>query len=137
MKKPADAKARRERSYLSEADCLEVFRQFSKRIVRFGETSEPSLFCGPSSSGKPGMARGHLNVQFMARGSFGVASDVFEAFRVLNGYKLPRIKPKTTLRCANCGELDFRDAGLGLGACQQCWMDSALGRDVAPRADGG
>lgn len=71
------------------------------------------------------MARGHLNVQFMVRGSFGVAGDVFEAVRVLNGYKLPRVKPKKTLRCAECGEIDFRDAGLGLGTCQQCWIKAA------------
>ena len=83
---------RRERSELSRADCLLVLEHFSKSVVRFAETSDPGPFANPRSDDAPAMERGggHINVSFMVKGSFGCASDLFEAIRVLHGWKLPR-----------------------------------------------
>ncbi len=90
MSKPANAPVRRKRSELSTADCLTVFRDFSRRMVRFGETSDPSMYAHPTHDGLPAMGPGHINVQVLVRGSFGSNDDFFEAMRVLAGYKLPR-----------------------------------------------
>lgn len=81
---------RRERSELSREDCLLVLEFFAKQVVRFAETTDPGPFVHPSGGGSPAMGRGHISVNFMIEGSFGSASDLFEAIRVLRGWKLPR-----------------------------------------------
>ena len=81
---------RRKRSELSRADCLLVLEHFSKGVVRFAETSDPGPFTYPNSSGAPAMGSGYISVNFMVKGSFGCADDLFEAMRVLHGWKLPR-----------------------------------------------
>lgn len=90
--KPQGAKKRRERSELSEEDCMAVFRWIAPKIYRFCETSDPSSFTHPNSSGMRAMTHGsgYVNVQLMVEGSFGTADDFFEAIRVLAGFKLPR-----------------------------------------------
>ena len=81
--------ARRTRSRFTEEQARHAAAKFLGGVLRFGETSDPSMFCGPSSEGKPPMGLDHINVQLMVPGSFGVADDFFEAIRVIAGYKLP------------------------------------------------
>jgi hypothetical protein len=75
--------SRRKRSHLSRNDCLLALEHFAKRVARNAESSGGSPF---DEFAPPG----HLTVVFLVKGSFGVADDVFEAIRVLAGYKLPR-----------------------------------------------
>lgn len=83
---------RRKRSELSRAECLLVLEDFSRSVVRFAETSDPGPFTHPNSAGAPAMGhgRGYISVNFMVKGNYGCASDLFEAVRVLHGWKLPR-----------------------------------------------
>lgn len=67
---------------MTEADAKQVFSQFSKLITRFAETSEPSSFRK--------IEKDELNVMLVVKGNFGVATDLFEAIRVLGGHKLPK-----------------------------------------------
>lgn len=90
MKEPADALARRKRSHMTIDEAHAACAAFARTVVRFGETSEASLFTNPSSSGQPAMGSGYINCQFMVRGSFGATTDIREAFRVFKGCKLPR-----------------------------------------------
>lgn len=85
--------ARRKRSEMTEDQARDAACKFLAGVIRMGETSDPSLFSGPSESG-PALGKEHINVQLMVAGSFGVASDFFEAIRVLAGYKLPATHPK-------------------------------------------
>lgn len=87
--------ARRKRSNLTNEQARQVACDFLKRVIRFGETSDPSMFSGPNSEGKPAMGLDQINVQLMVNGQFGVASDFFEAIRVLGGHKLPTKEPTT------------------------------------------
>lgn len=75
--------ARRERSRMSRDDCLLALERFSKRVVREAEWTggQPFYDFAP---------HGHITVTFLVHGSFGVADDIFEAIRVLAGYRLPR-----------------------------------------------
>lgn len=79
---------RRKRSTMTEDQARSAACNFLRNVIRMGETSDPSMFCGPSISG-PALGLEHINVQLMVAGSFGVANDFFEAIRVLAGYKLP------------------------------------------------
>lgn len=74
------AKVRRKRSRLSREDCLLVFERFAKIVQREAESSGGAVF-GMAASGQ-------IDVVFRVQGSFGVADDMFEAIRVLAGYKL-------------------------------------------------
>lgn len=76
------AKRRRKRSHLSRADCLLVFERFAKIVQREGEGSASVIF-GHAPSGQ-------IDVTFRVLGSFGVGDDMFEAIRVLAGYKLAK-----------------------------------------------
>ena len=85
--------SRRKRSSMKRADCVKALAKFAPLVERFLETSDASAFCSeicPSDK---------INVQFLVRGSFGVANDVFEAIRILAGHKIaaddkrPRSKP--------------------------------------------
>lgn len=78
---------------MTEDQARDAACKFLAGVIRMGETSDPSLFSGPSESG-PALDKEHINVQLMVAGSFGVASDFFEAIRVLAGYKLPATHPK-------------------------------------------
>lgn len=73
---------RRKRSYMTEADCTEALREFSKVVDRMMETSQG--FAGEAFAPK-----GSITVQFQIRGSFGTSINLFEAIRVLGGHKLP------------------------------------------------
>jgi hypothetical protein len=75
--------ARRKRSSMSRKDCLMALEYFAKRVARFAESSGGQPF---DEFAPPG----HLSVVFLVQGSFGVSDDLFEAIRVLAGYKLPR-----------------------------------------------
>ena len=78
---------RRKRSHMTEADCLEAMRLFSKRVNRMLTGShgiEPGYTPAPD---------GEVTVGFSVSGSFGVADDLFEAVRVLGGHKLPAKEP--------------------------------------------
>lgn len=86
--------ARRKRSEMTEDQARDAACKFLAGVIRMGETSDPSIFSGPNSEGKPAMGPNQINVQLMVAGSFGVASDFFEAIRVLAGYKLPATHPK-------------------------------------------
>lgn len=72
---------RRRRSHLSREDCLVVFERFAKTVQRQAESSGGQVFGNAPS--------GQIDVVFRVLGSFGVADDMFEAIRVLAGYKLP------------------------------------------------
>lgn len=77
---------RRKRSHLSERDCLRELRDFAMRVDRMVETSGPFLEL-------PFAPHGQIAVKFLVDGGFGTAEGLFEAIRVLAGYKLPRTKP--------------------------------------------
>lgn len=81
---------RRKRSELSIDDCLSALEAFAKRVKRFGETSDGSMFGTCNEHGISVLPQGHINVVFAVEGSFGVGDDLFEAIRVLAGHKLPR-----------------------------------------------
>lgn len=85
---------RRERSLLTMADAHAAVKAFAAKVVRWGESSDSSMFTGPGVEG-PAFGPGYINVQFMVKGSFGTADDLFEAMRVLRGTKLPRIEGHT------------------------------------------
>lgn len=80
---------RRRRSHMNRADCLRAFERFAKLVKREAESSGG----GPFGDLTPA---GHLTVTFLVRGSFGVGDDMFEAIRVLAGYKLPRVRRAST-----------------------------------------
>lgn len=77
--------ARRKRSTLSERDCLKALKEFALRVERMRETSDATAF--ESEFGSSG---GTIVVQFLAHGRFGSTENLFEAIRVLAGYRLPR-----------------------------------------------
>ncbi len=68
---------------MSIADAHAAFADFAQLVPRRCETSDASMF-------RDGMDPGCINVVLMARGSFGVSDNLFEAIRVLAGHKLPR-----------------------------------------------
>lgn len=78
---------RRKRSHMTEADCLEAFREFSKRVQRMAEGSF-GLYDGEFAPAD------QLGVRFLVSGNFGVGSPLFEAIRVLGGHKLPAKEPQ-------------------------------------------
>ena len=59
-----------------------MFERFAKIVQREAESSGEGPF-GDLPSGQ-------INVTFRVHGTFGVADDMFEAIRVLAGYRLPR-----------------------------------------------
>lgn len=67
---------------MTRANCLKALEAFSKRVYRFAETSEVPTF-GETP-------KGNVCVVLSVEGRFGVADDLFEAIRVLGGFKLPR-----------------------------------------------
>lgn len=73
---------RRKRSRLSRRDCLAVFESFARTVLRQAESSGALAF-----SDAP---QGQIDVVFRVVGRFGAADDMFEAVRVLAGYKLPK-----------------------------------------------
>lgn len=77
---------RRKRSNMTEAEAIEAFKKFCTLVERQGETSDASMF---RRGGALNMEQGHINVQFMVSGDFGVAEELFEAVRIFGGHKLP------------------------------------------------
>jgi hypothetical protein len=86
---PYQLPRRRKRSHLSRQDCLVVLESFARKVYRFGESSSASMF--QEGRDDPNLPPDQINVQFAVFGSYGVAADLFEAVRVLAGYKLPRV----------------------------------------------
>jgi hypothetical protein len=77
------SRRRRKRSHLSWNDCLPVLEKFAGRVHRMEESSDVDRWGG----GLP--AEPALNVIFLVKGGFGVATDLYEAIRVLAGHRLP------------------------------------------------
>ena len=73
---------RRKRSHMTEADCMEALRDFSKRVDRMLTGSHG---IEPNTSAP----EGQVSVCFSVKGGFGVGDDLFEAVRILAGHKLP------------------------------------------------
>lgn len=69
---------------MSREDCLHALETFGKRLYRFAETSDPGAL--------DPLPQGNICVHLSVEGSFGVADDLFEAIRVMGGFKLPRIE---------------------------------------------
>lgn len=80
-----ELRKRRKRSEMTVEEARQAFVDFAKAVERFGETSDASMF----SNGELNFETGHINVQFLASGNFGVAEKVFEAIRIFKGVKLP------------------------------------------------
>jgi hypothetical protein len=87
----AELRKRRKRSDLNREDCLDVFENFAKNVVRLKETSGGIGFANETGAAtSPFAPRGHITVAFQVKGSFGTIDPITEAIRVLAGHKLPR-----------------------------------------------
>ena len=73
---------RRKRSQMTEQDCFDAFRKFSKRVDRMLTGSH-----GIEPHTQSPMNQ--VTISFSVDGDFGVGEDLFEAVRVMGGHKLP------------------------------------------------
>lgn len=81
---------------LEPNDLAQCVAEFALRVVRFGETSDASMFSAPRGD-LPAMEPGLMNVQFLMRGGYGSAEGFFDVVRViqaLGGAVLPTEFPK-------------------------------------------
>jgi hypothetical protein len=87
--KPENAPRRRKRSHMSLDECNLAFADLAKRMRRMGESSSVGMFYTTSNPNECA-PEGCLTLMVQAKGTFGSNERVFEAMRVLAGYKLPR-----------------------------------------------
>jgi hypothetical protein len=73
---------RRSRSHMRRDECIKALEAFASKVKRFLESSDKSSFSGKLCE------PGEISVQFLVRGGFGVAEDLFEAIRVLAGHRI-------------------------------------------------